>query len=259
MSQRLVLIIVAAVIGAMLLGGCSDSSTSTDPQPTARIRVIHASPDFGTVDVYLGNATTPWLKDLEYLQTGTYLTINSPATVTLAFRRAGDPVDATPLLTSDELSMSSGSSTSAVVGGLAGSNVAADELRLLTYTDTWLAHDTGKTRVRVIHAGANARDLTVVAAGGLELATDLPRFEASVQGGELYPAAVSLENVIYVNGLAIASFAMPALDEDKDYYFVITGLISSVGADAFTLLPVGPGGSLALETPSQRTLPPAIR
>ena len=116
MSQRVLLLIVVAGFAAMLLSGCSSSSTTDPAHATAKIRVVHASPDLGTVDVYLGAATVPWLEDLEYLQTSTYLTINSPATITMVFRGADDPADAPPLFTSDDLTMASGSSTSTVIG-----------------------------------------------------------------------------------------------------------------------------------------------
>ncbi len=44
-----------------------------------------------------------------------------------------------------------------------------------------------------------------------------------------------------------ATFTAPVLDENQNYYFVITGLVASAGVDAFTLLTVGPGGTVVQE------------
>ncbi len=250
MSARLGIFVLVCGLATALLTGCSSSTTTTPPpQPTARIRVIHASTDFGAVDIYLGDESAPRAAGVEYLDASVFFSFDTPATIFLVFRRAGDPATATPLFIGQDLEVSSGSSISAVACGLLASSDDADKLRLLPLQDSWLAHDSGESRVRVVNASADAGEVTVTIAGGAILADNLARFADSGLGGESYPAAADLDANVF-EGSGVMSFAAPALDENGDFYYVITGLTGSTGADEFTLMTVGPGGSVDLRTPT---------
>lgn len=238
--QRLVASIFCLGLVLIALGGCSSSTSPAGPQPTARLRVVHASPDLGVVDVYLEGATRPWAEDLAYRQASTYLS-GRPQDVVLVFRAAGAPADAVPVFTSDVLAQTAGASSSTIVCGLAGSSDAADRLRLLAYADSWEAHAEDETRVRVVHAGADVDALQVAIAGGAVLAEDLARFGDSGLGGEPCPADAPLSITVTGAGAAWSFFVAP-LAADQDHYFVVTGLKGAVAPHHVALLTVGPGG-----------------
>ena len=93
MYKRILLLAAAAVLAGLAFTGCSDDSDSTPPpSSTAKIRVVHASPDAGLIDIYIGTTSvTPWLEDVAYGTASTYFSRDS-GTIVLVMREAdADP------------------------------------------------------------------------------------------------------------------------------------------------------------------------
>lgn len=252
MYKRILVMVVAAALAGLAVVGCSSSDSTPPPSATAKIRVVHASPDAGPVDVYLGTSASPWLEDLEYGQASTYLS-RSPGTVTLVIHEAGaDPLLLPPYLT-EPIDMAAGASLTSLVAGLVQSGADEDKVRLITYSDNFQNSPTA--RARVVHAGSDAPNLTVtIGATGQVLVHGLARWAESGRAGVVYEPGMIQDIVVKAPGNRITSFRAPELEAQKDYYFILIGLIFDPGAATtpFDLLIVGPGGALDLEQTTPR-------
>jgi hypothetical protein len=92
---------------------------------TARLRVIHAAPELGSPDIRLGQRTIA--EKVAYKDSTPYLSID-PGSYELIAARPGDGA-----IFSDQISLSAGASTTAVIAGTGGTSpriiVAADDTR----------------------------------------------------------------------------------------------------------------------------------
>jgi hypothetical protein len=253
MFKRALVLAVAAALTGLVVAGCSDSDSTTPSSATAKIRVVHASPDIGPVDIYLDSSVVPWIEDFAYGQAGTYLS-RDPGTVTLRFIEAGDDPGTNPGFTSDPIDMVAGASLTVLATGLINSAADDDKFRLITYSDNFQNSPTA--RARVVHAGSDAPELTVtIGATEQVLAHDLARWAESGRAGNVYEPGMIQDIVVQAGGGRITSFRAPELEAQKDYYFFLIGLIYDPGAatKAFDLLIVGPGGTLDLEPTTPRS------
>jgi hypothetical protein len=243
MGKRALFLGLAVILAGWTVAGCSSDDDPTDPQPTAKFRVVHASPDVGPLDIYLDSSNTPWLQDVAYGEASTYSS-GSPRTVTLVFRAAGANATTDPFFTSDPIELGSGASLTVVAAGLIQSADFGDEFRLLEYSDYY--QTTPHANVRTVNAGSDLTAATVfVGKTSQVLASNLARWEESGRAGVEYEAG-EVQDVAVTDGEGITSFRVPALDAKSTYYFILTGLISGPGAEnsPFTMLIVGPGGNV---------------
>ena len=152
-----------ALAGLTLVGAaaCSDDDSTGAPQ-TARVRVVHASPNAPSVDVLVDDATA--LSSVPYRAASDFLTANAGPR-RLRVRAAGTTttvIDATVTLASQE------SYTVLATGLLAG-------IQPLVVTDTLTAPAAGQVKVRVIHGAPAAAGVDVyVTAPGAALAGSTP-------------------------------------------------------------------------------------
>jgi hypothetical protein len=254
MSKRVLLLAAAAILAGLAFTGCSDDSDSTPPpSSTAKIRVVHASPDAGLIDIYIGTTSvTPWLEDVAYGTASTYFSRDS-GTIVLVMREADADPATDPGTASDPIDMAAGASLTALVAGLVGSNAPEDQARLVIYSDNFQTSPTA--RARVVHAGSDAPTVSVsVGATTQVLANNLARWAESGRDGNVYDTGVIQDIVVQATDSQVTSFRAPALEAQKDYYFFLIGLILDPGAATapFDLLIVGPGGTLGLEETTPR-------
>src|SRR5688572_24716975 len=82
----------AFALPATLIATACGSSAGDDGDdgmdPPARIRVVHASPDAGGVDIHAEGTTTPLITNLEYGEVTDYLEL-APGTYNLQVRPTG--------------------------------------------------------------------------------------------------------------------------------------------------------------------------
>jgi hypothetical protein len=252
MCKRITVLGLAVVLAGLVMAGCSSNDSTPPPSSTAKIRVVHTSPDAGPIDVYIGTSVTPWLEDIPYAMASTYLS-RSSGTITLVIRQAGADPATDPGIESDPISMASGASLTVVAAGLVNSQDDQDKFRLITYNDTF--QNSPSARARVVHTGSDAPTLTVsVGATGQILAANLARWADSGQGGNVYEAGEAQDIVVQAEDNQIKTFRAPELEPQKVYYFFLVGQISSTSptTKVFDLLIVGPGGVVPLERTESR-------
>jgi hypothetical protein len=247
-------------MGLMLLGvlamtplGCGDDNDKTPaPEPTARIRVVHASPDAPAVDVYARGVATPLFADVEYGEATQYATVPAGDYV-IDLRATGASATSAPAFSTGSLTLTDGASITALASGLLGSTDGDDRFRVLALADAFGADGAGQARVRIVHAGADAPAVAIdVGDDGSPEVASLGRFADTGEAGVTLPAGQSLQVGIRLTeadgGARVTAFTIPALGSGASYYVVATGLLAELPRDAagFGLLAVDEGGSAAL-------------
>lgn len=246
MFRRICLIAVTTVMAGMCVSGCSSSDPATPAQPSAKIRLVHASPDAGPVDVYIGTTGNLWLEDLEYGQASVYLS-SGVGNVTLVIMDAGADPELLPPYLTESVDLVSGASVTTMLAGLVKSGADEDKVRLFSLSDNF--QNSPAANVRTVHAGSDAPSATVMVGDTAQiLADNLARWAEVGRAGVPYEVGVALDIAVGAGG-GITSFRVPALDAKSTYYFILTGLISGQGTQTtpFNLLIVGPGGMVPLE------------
>lgn len=209
----------------------------------AEVRLIHASPDAGPVDIYEAGDDTPILEDIEYGDASQWLEIEA-GDFDVEVRAA----DASPLslpLTFATLTAAANERVNGIaVGRLDGD--AEDDLRVLTVNEQWGNDVPGRARVRFVHAGADAPTVTFDGAG--DEGIELERFSASEAEGATINSAggVRLEVLGPNEDVTVTSFTSPQLAEGDDVLLVATGLLDSLARedDGFRLMAIGSEGAL---------------
>ena len=223
------------------------------PAPTpaagkAVVRVIHASADAPSVDVYPKGSDKPIITALTYGQTSGWLELD-PGTYVFELRAAGaKPTDPIAYRTPD-LVIPAGAKISAVAAGLLSSKDSDAAFRVVPVVEGFGAAEAGKARLRVLHAGSDAPSVD------LDVGNDDPtmpelkglaRFSATGAEGVALPADSALAVGIAVGGARVTAFTTPKLPAGANVIVIATGLLGKLArqGDGFALLAIGPSGSL---------------
>jgi len=229
-------------IAIPLFAACG--TIADEPDPMARIRVVHAGPDAGAVDIHAAGNLTPLISDLAYGEVTDYLEVE-PGTYNFQVRPTGR-LDA-PLYETGNITLEIGASITAVATGFVDASGPADAFRILALKDAFADADAGTARVRVVHAAADAPTV------GLDLGNDDPhapelpgldRFADSGGDGVALPAGTELQVGVVADDQTVTAFTTPALPDGAPLYVIAAGrLDASPGAAiGFSLFAVGPDG-----------------
>ncbi len=219
----------------------SDTDTGGETMETM-VRLVHAAPDLGPVDVYVAGDSVPLVGGLDYAEASDRLTVDA-GDYTFEFRAAGAEAVEPALFVSEVVTVAEGAPSSIIAAGLTV-GVAADELRLITVQEDWGTSLADRARVRVIHAGSDAPSLTVAGLEGPDFIVD--RFGGSDPDGVPIPTAGGDRiELLDSDGLRTA-FTAPPLTEGDEVLLVATGLFGSLAReeDGFALIAVGDQGAL---------------
>jgi Domain of unknown function (DUF4397) len=179
MSPRSRLARAAALAGAVAAAtGCGDGKGVTTVPSTANVRVVHASPDAGAVDVLVDGRSLQ--TNLQYEQTLDYTPVSSGDHV-VAVRAAGTSTD----LVTVPVTLGDRASYTVVARGLASATGGNFPLVADLLTDD-AAPGAGRASLRFVHAapGAVAVDIYLTAPTvGLGGATPAVSALAYVRGG----------------------------------------------------------------------------
>jgi hypothetical protein len=233
--------------------GCSDDDDNPMNPPLgegAELRVVHASPDAGNVDIYAEGVAAPLLSNVPYTATSAYLEL-APGEYNLQLRPAGASASSAPVFETGPVTVPDGAKITAIAAGLAGSSNADDRLRVLLMAESFAAPGAGNAIVRVVHASADAPTVAVDVGndGTPEIAT-LARFADTGAAGVALPAGSPLAIGIWAGSplARVTAFTTPALPGGGEIFVIATGLVGELprDADGFGLLAVGPTGTIGL-------------
>jgi len=240
---------------ALMAAGCSDDdeNTSNLTGPAlgdgALLRVVHASPDAGPVDVYAEGVAAPLLANVPYTATSQYLELD-PGTYNIQLRAAGASAASEPAFETGEIEVPADAKITAVAAGLLSSNDPDEAFRILLFPESFTDPGAGNAAVRIVHGSADAPAVAVdVGNDGTPEIASLGRFADTGVEGVALPAGTSLAVGIWsASPLAkVTSLTTPALPEGE-IFLVATGLLGELPRDesGFGLLAVGPGGTIGL-------------
>ncbi len=233
--------------------GGNTGSDPTAPAPVApagkaMIRVVHASADAPQVDVYAKGSATPLVTGLGYGQTSSWIEVAS-GKVEVELRASPSTASSPLVYTTGALTLPDTANVTAVAAGLLSSSDTADGFRVVPVVNAFAAAAKGTTRVRVLHAGADAP------AVGLDVGNDDPtmpevaslaRFADTGASGVALPSGKPLAIGIDAGGARVTAFTTPALPDGGDVLLIATGLLGKLAREGggFSILAVGSNGNL---------------
>lgn len=171
MKRNAALILSFLAIAAV--GGCP---FLMQPAETARLRVVHASPDAPGVDV-CANGTVAFSNATFPAGTG-YATVTA-GTQALRVLPSGTPCDGDSVIAAEVLLEADTDTTVAAIDTL-------DNIRPLVLTDDNSAPNAGEARVRFVHLSPDAPEVDIALQGGAVLFDDI---EFEENGGYISVAA----------------------------------------------------------------------
>lgn len=254
MNRKLRTLSMAALLAvSAAFTGCSDDDDNPINPPMgegAELRVVHASPDAGNVDIYAEGVAAPLLSNVPYTATSAYLEL-APGEYNIQLRPAGAAASSAPVFETGPVTVPEGAKITAIAAGLAGSSNAADRLRVLLMAESFAAPGAGNAIVRVVHASADAPTVAVdVGNDGTPEIASLARFADTGAAGVALPAGSPLAIGIWAGAplARVTALTTPALPAGGEIFVIATGLLSELprDADGFGLLAVGPAGTIGL-------------
>jgi hypothetical protein len=246
--------LVALVMSLFVVGvGCSDDENGIVTPVTidlgngALIRITHASPDAGKVDVYARGISTPIIEDFEYGETTPYLDI-APGTYDLELRAANAPATSTPAFEVNGLTIAQDDKITAIAMGLLMDSDPARTFRVIPYFENFDTPSAGNAIARIIHAGSDAPtvSLDVGNDGGTPEVPTFERFKEVVDTGVELPANTEIQIAVKVGSATVTIFTTPQLPAGAELFVIATGLLSELPRDeaGFSLLAVAPTGTV---------------
>ncbi|NTX55931.1 DUF4397 domain-containing protein [Myxococcus sp. CA039A] len=238
---------LTAALAATLstLVACGEDETPPDQTPSnqAKLRVIHASSDAPAVDIYAEGQSTPLFTNVKYGDATAYATVPA-GTYNVQVRAAGALASSTPVYSTGPLVLGTGHTVSAVAAGLLASTDATSAFRVLPLTEGFNPPADGKTRVRIVHAGADAPTVSIdVGDDGSSEITGLQRFQDTGATGVELPSGQALQVGIRAANQRVTAFTVPALPSRGEVFVIATGQLSQKpsAAGGFGLLAAGVG------------------
>ena len=251
-STRKITALLAMLALTFILAGCSDDDDNPmapEMGKGASLRVVHASPNAPSVDVYAEGVAAPLLTDVSYTETSMYLDL-AAGTYNIQLRGAGADPTSAPAFETGDLMIPEGATITAVAAGLFGSNDDDDKFRVIPLVEDWTNPGAGNAAVRILHASADAPTVSIdVGNDGSPEIPDFARFADTGAAGVPLPAGSPLAVGIWAgNPLErVTAFQTPALPE-ANIILIATGLLGELPRDdmGFGLLAVGPSGTVGL-------------
>ncbi len=229
-----------ALIGLLVASACTDDvePIGQDDLSTSRLRLIHAAAGAPEVDVWAVGRDAALATSLAYGEATSLIGL-SPGSYTIEVRPAGAPRDSTPIYTLTPLELAGNQRVDAVAVGVVGTQDASTAFRIVSVPWQFGEAEAGRTRVRILHAGADAPaiDIDVGNDGSAEL-QGLARFTATEDEGIALPSDQALQIGIRAQGQPVTAFTTPVLPEGGQLLLIAAGSLNTPARlpGAFSLL-----------------------
>ena len=207
-------------------GGTGDGGAAA----TADVRVVHASPDAPSVDIWVAGGDAPVINDLAFGEATGWLSVPVGAydfQVKVHPSTSGDA----PVYSTGELDLAEGVQVTALATGLVGSASAEDTFRVLPLVESWGEATAGTFRARIVHASPDAPTVALdVGNDGSPEVAGFERFadtESLVPGGVPLPSDVELQVGVWAGEplSRVTAFTLPALPEGSEVLVLASGLL----------------------------------
>lgn len=222
---------LAFCLGIVALGFVQTACTNE-----TSMRVIHAAPGAGPVDVYIRGVSEPLISNLSYEQVSELANIETGTRV-FEIRPAGAASTTTPVYTSEPVSLEKDIRVTLVAAGVLGSTQPAEAFRLMPLVEQFGARQSGQARVRIVHAGVDAPavNLDVGNDGSIEL-TNLQRFTATEAEGVLLAANQPVQLGLLAGNTPVTAYTLPSLPEFSEVFVVAGGRVNVDSANEQALV-----------------------
>jgi hypothetical protein len=241
--RHLASLILASALPLLACG--DDGDDAPVPTESARLRVVHASPDAPAVDIYAAGVAAPLISDLSYGEVSAYLEVDA-GSYNLQVRPAGQPT-ATPVYETGPVTLAADAQVTAVAAGFIASSDGADRFRVLPLVEGFSTPGAGQAQVRIVHASADAPTVGVDVGNDDPAAPEvasLARFADTGAAGVALPAGQALQIGIAAGGARVTAFTTPALPASAELFVIAAGRLADLPrtATGFSLIAVGPDG-----------------
>jgi hypothetical protein len=234
--------------GAGTGGKAGGGGTGGGDAQMAMVRVVHAAPTAGAVDVYVAGEATPvtGADDLAYGSATAWISV-APGALTFEIREGTAAATAAAAFTSPEVTLEAGKQYTLVAAGDLASTAVDKAFRVVVVDGEAAAPAATEVSARLVHAAysAAAVDIDVSAADGVEV-DDLAVF-ATTEALTL-PAAQSLRlSLLNTAGdQTLTKLTTPELTGGQEVLLVATGLFGRrFDANGFGVMAVMNDGTTA--------------
>ena len=212
--RKIALLGVASLFAAIALGALPFAASAAD---TARVRVVHASPDAPAVDVYADGAKV--LTNVAFKGSSDYLSVPAGSHNFKVFATGANPASDKPVINADAMLNAGKDYTVVAIGKLA-------DIKPLVLVDNNAAPAAGKAHVRVVHASPNAPAVDIAVKGGAVLVPNLAfgkdvgplpvdagTYDLEVRAAGTTTVALAVNGVALAPGKIYTIFAVGLLNE----------------------------------------------
>ena len=229
-----------AALSIVLVGCDDDDDNGTQPQQTALVRVVNASPSTATADVFVGNQSTALGSGIATGTAGASCFQVPAGSQTLNFRQGGST---TNIASATPFNFVAGQRYTVVLTGT-GTTAGSRNAVVLSDDASVTAPATGQNAIRFFNATGTTGNVFVTAPGaalGTASQTGLATNTATTGGTggySTYPVASSQVRVFTggtTTGTPAVNFTVPTLTGSRIATIVLTG--GTTGTQAFVVTP----------------------
>lgn len=215
---------------------------------TARLRIVHASPNAPSIDIYPKGSTTAVLEGFSYGEASDFLDVDA-GTMAFDLRPAGADATDDPAFTTDDLTLEGGADYTLVAAGDFAQPTDEDVgFRVLALEHDFEATAASNAVARIVHATTawDAVDLDVAATNGIDIPA-LARFGS--KSNVTIPAGVDLAVDFQTDEAGVLSqLTVPKQTAGKQLFVIATGnpgFPFRAPANGFALLVVDQDGKVS--------------
>ena len=233
-----------SVTGGDDAGGSGGAATA----PKARLRVVHASPNAPSVDIYPKGSTTAAATAVEYGTATDFLDVDA-GTIAFDLRAAGAEADTDPAFTTDDITLNEGADYTLVAAGDFEDPVNVDTgFRMLALEHDFDAPSANTALARVVHATSAWETVDFDVAGTADV--DLPMLDRFGDASNVALPAAAVTDVDFQTDDAgvLSKLTLPKLTAKSELFVIATGnpgFPFRAPANGFALLVVDQDGKVS--------------